>query len=111
MKFAAVKFDSHHCITYNDNRFVFVAECKISIQMPIGSINVHCQLRVVRQGAVLLSSLVLLQKNNVQMFKVGGRVFFTIVNIRLIKINNSHEEHGHARLQMSSITRPGLIAN
>jgi len=34
-----------------------------------------------------------------------------IMMCRLVKINNSLEERGHARLQMSSITRPGLIAN
>jgi hypothetical protein len=57
------------------------------------------------------SSLAILQKK-VQKFQV--RQPFVIYNCQRaawIKINNSPEEHDHARLQMSSITRLGLIAN
>ena len=42
------------------------------------------------------------------------RQSFVIYNCQctgLIEINNSQEEHDHARLRMSSITRPGLLGN
>lgn len=62
--------------------------------------------------AVILFIACFTSKNKVQKFQV--RQSFVIYNCQCaawIKINNSHEEHGHARLQMSSITRLGLIAN